>query len=137
MTTPSRIRKLHPEQMTPQERLERLIELLANGVVRAARNKTFDPVGKINPISVKSTHSLQKKGRIPFGQCKAETGRASNPTEAYWIAQIIRMSAEGFSSGQIAQRLNQEDTMSQRAGRWSRTAVWRILQHLKQTGVTK
>jgi DNA-binding transcriptional MerR regulator len=137
MTTPSRIRKLHPEQMTPQERLERLIELLANGVVRAARNKAFDSVEKINPISVKSIRSFQNKGRIPFGQCKTETGRGSNPTEIYWIAQIVRMSAEGLSSEQITQQLNQEDTRSQRAGRWSRTAVWRILQHLKQTGVTK
>lgn len=60
-----------------------------------------------------------------------------NPTEEYWIAQIRRLSAEGLSSEEIARQLNQEDQMSRRAGRWSRTAVWRILRRVGDKGVTK
>ena len=67
------------------------------------------------------------RGRIPFG----------HGAEAFWIKRIQELNGRRFSSEKIAKQLNQEDHESKRAGKWSRTAVWRILKRLKEKGVTE
>ena len=67
------------------------------------------------------------RGRIPFG----------HGTDAFWIKRIQELSKQRLSSEKIAKHLNREDHESKRAGKWSRTAVWRILKRLKEKSVTE
>ena len=117
--------------MQPAERLERVIELLALGAIRAAQNPA-PPAATLKELPASSIPLHFKRGRIPFGQQKTSSGRISNHLEGQWLKLIEDLAAKGFSSEEIAKHLNKKDLTSSRAGKWSRTAVWRILQKPKK-----
>ena len=131
---------LDPEDMTPEERTERVIELLATAVVRLVRGDGKEemklPTSENSP-QPEMAHALPTKGRVPFGYEMGETGWVVKQTEFFWIKRIQEFATQGWSSEKIAKQLNLEDHKSKRAGRWSRTAVWRILKQLKEKGVTE
>ncbi|MBI4055564.1 MAG: recombinase family protein [Elusimicrobia bacterium] len=145
-----------PEDMTPEERLQRIVEILSDGVVRLIRKKQEEKAcaAAAQPaIADSSTSScvavaasepkklpeslLLKRGRVPFGQRKLGEDRTEHKSEQVWVQRIGELAAKGYSSEKIAQRLNREDRESKRAGKWSRVAVWRILKGLEHRGVTK
>ena len=64
-------------------------------------------------------------------------GLVENEIEMFLIRRIQELAEQGHSTEKIARQLNQEDHVSKRAGKWSRTAVWRILKRLKEKSVTK
>ncbi|MBI2069119.1 MAG: recombinase family protein [Elusimicrobia bacterium] len=131
---------LDPEDMTPEERLERVIELLATAVARMIRGEGKEetkPPTLISPSQPEIANAPSAKGRVPFGQEMGKMGRVFNQAELVWIKRIQELAAQGWSSEKIAKQLNKEDHESNRAGRWSRTAVWRILKKLKQKGVAE
>ncbi|HOW27545.1 MAG TPA: recombinase family protein [Elusimicrobiota bacterium] len=119
---------------TPEERLERIVELLAIGVLRllAEQKEATDP-----PVIKQPSEPPPQKRRIPFGLEKVDGGRDIDAIEKKWVERIQQIASEGNSSEYIAKALNQEDRETKRVGKWSRTAVWRILQLLKKTTVTK
>ncbi|MBI2069488.1 MAG: recombinase family protein [Elusimicrobia bacterium] len=131
---------LDPEDMTPAERMKCVIELLATAAMRMALDEGKEEIK--SPTSTPSsqpgvTHAPIAKGRVPFGQEIDGMGRIFNETELRWIRRIQELATQGWSSEKIAKQLNLEDHESKRAGKWSRTAVWRILKKFKENGVTK
>jgi hypothetical protein len=54
-----------------------------------------------------------------------------------WVRRIQELASQKLSTEKIARHLNEEDHETKRAGKWSRTAVWRTLQQLKKKAVTK
>ena len=131
---------LDPEDMTPEERTERVVELLATAVVRLILGERKEET-KL-PTSASSAqpeiaHAPPAKGRVPFGQEMSEMGRIFKEAEFRWINRIQQLAAQGRSSEKIARQLNMEDHESKRVGKWSRTAVWRILKRLKGKDVTE
>ena len=135
---------LDPEEMTPEERLERVVELMATGALRLIREE--QDVGRTNSISSEKSENIipttsnipipPKKGRVPFGERITTAGREVNEVELAWIKRIQELASQGCSSEYIAEKLNEEDHESKRAGKWSRVAVWRILKGLKEKPVT-
>lgn len=115
---------LDPEDMTPMERMERIVELLATAAAREEKEKTKPDISD-SSSQTETVHAPSAKGRIPFGQEVGEIGR------------IQELTAQGWSSEKIAKQLNLEDHESKRSGKWYRTAVWRILKRLKKKGVTE
>ena len=141
---------LDPEDMTLEEQMERIIELLAIALRRSIAEEEdrlkkgvvlTEKVEDVPSISNVSQDKLvleaPSKGRIPFGEQMGGEGREVNKAEVYWIKRIQELSAQGLSSEKIAQQLNQEDQNSKRAGKWIRPTVWRILKRLKEKGVTE
>ena len=131
---------LDPEDMTPEERLERVVELLATAVVRLVRGEgkeKMKPPTSTSPSQPDVSHAPPAKGRVPFGQEINEMGRIFNEAEVRWIKRIQELTDQGWSSEKIARQLNLEDHESKRSGKWSRTAVWRILKKFKRKGVTE
>ena len=124
--------------MAPEERFYRLVELLAIGLTRLVQEVNIPPTDKPS-LSQTVCESLRPaaKGRIPFGERQSPVGRTIDLLEEHWIKRIGYLSADGLSSEKIAKLLNQEDRESKRSGKWSRTAVWRILQKTKKKVVTK
>lgn len=139
-------RYLDPEDLTPEERLQRLTELLAVAVRRLAmeeeerKKKGLPPMEKAEDdqtvLQDKFILEAPDKGRIPFGEMMGPEGREINEEEIHWIKRILELSRQGLSSEKIAQQLNREDHASKRAGKWFRPTVWRILKKLKEKGVT-
>lgn len=76
---------------------------------------------------------LPKCGPIPFGQKLGKNGLEIEENETALIKRICELAKQRWSSEKIAKRLNQEDHQTRRAGKWTRTAVWRIL----KKGVTR
>lgn len=123
----------HPDDMTPEERLTRIVEILAGGVRRAiSEDQSGQGGGKSDKPLVPAQPEVEKQcpvkpGRVPFGQHEVRGLRAENPSEQAMIEKIKKLHDEGHSGEEIAKLLNEEDRKSKRAGKWSRTAVWRIL----------
>ena len=122
---------LDPSELTPQERLDRVIELLAKAAyllaveevkVRKAPKTISTPAPTLFP---------QRRGPVPFGQRQFGLNRAINEVEMKWIKRILELKKSGLSMEKIVKRLNEEDQESRRAGKWSRSAVWRILKRAK------
>lgn len=125
---------LDPDEMAPKERLDRIVEILATAVIRMVQEEKRS---SDQPPDKEPQRLSAPKGRLPFGQKKIEGRRDIDATERRLIEWICTMAAEGCSSEKIAKTLNAEDRETKRAGKWSRTAVWRILQRIKKEGVTK
>jgi len=124
--------------MIPEERFRRIVDLLAAAVIRIAQEESSTPVKKSpSPPTIHDSLRPTAKGRIPYGERQTPVGRSINPSEEHWLKRIRELSADGLSSEGIAKHLNQEDRESKRAGKWSRTAVWRILQRSKKKAVTE
>jgi len=144
------------DDMTRQERFQRVVEILSQASLRLLKKQQAKVAGQGTEIPEQSVTAAEQvavpdptetvdlesgvfeghlapspRGRVPFGQRKCGQGRQVNEIEHSLIMDIQRLAAEGLSSEQIARRLNQEDKVSKRAGKWSRTAVWRILKSLK------
>jgi len=144
------------DEMTPEERFQRIVEIMSRASVRLLNKQMAESAGQGAGAPERATtideqvpepdltekadlkHGVLEghltpscRGRVPFGQKKCGQDRRVNEIELSLIKDIQRLAAKGLSSEQIAQRLNQEDKVSKRAGKWSRTAVWRILKSLK------
>lgn len=121
----------------PEWRMRRLAQLLANASVRLAVDgekpqNELSEEGKPPGLTVEIG-----QGRMPFGKKRTLFGWVENELEAKWIRRIVELDEEGLSTEKIAKRLNEEDRETRRAGKWSRTAVWRTLKALdKKKGVT-
>jgi hypothetical protein len=77
------------------------------------------------------------QGRIPFGFQQNPYGRAIYEPEIKWLERIHKLASQKLSTEKIARLLKKEDLTSKRAGKWSRTAVWRILKRIKKKAVTE
>jgi hypothetical protein len=132
------------DEMTPDERFKRVVEILTKASVRLLEKQRAAAEGaeptpepespEKQPLDFTSPEVPLEppcRGRVPFGQRKSGEDRKIHEFELSLIRDIQQLAAEGLSSEQIAQWLNQEDKVSKRAGKWSRTAVWRIQKSLK------
>lgn len=135
---------LDPEELTPQERLDRVVELLAKAAYLLAVEEIKkeeagfkgDEKTDANISAPSPTLLPYKIGPVPYGQRQFGLDRAVDEIEMKWIKRIEELAKSGLSMEKIAKRLNEEDNESKRAGKWRRAAVWRILQRLKEKGVT-
>ena len=139
-----------PEEMTPQERWEQMLQLLAGAVVRLIEKEKaagIDPPPKettsenVNDVPIskhlsgKITIRLPKTklGRMPFGErTKGLGARESHPVEMVWMKRILEWAKEGESLSKIANRMNKEDRETRYAGRWDRAKVWWVLKKAKE-----
>ena len=132
--------------MTPEERMEAVIEIISETVVRIILGKRGFKSGPdlsnekttyryySKPIDMKKLFPEKKRfarsGRIPFGCRAGGNQRVDENSEMVWIEKIKEMKTQGISLKKIARHLNEVDQTSQRAGRWSGTAVWRIINRM-------
>lgn len=131
-------RLLNPEEMTPEEREEGVIEIIAQAVARII----IEEGGPKNsgsfsskPIDMKKLFPEKKRFFRPrrgsFGRPpKNQSGDIR--LEAIWIDLIKGMRLQGISMRKIAKHLNSVDKTSRYSGTWSGTVVWRILKRLLQ-----
>lgn len=126
-------RYLDPDELTPEERLSFIIKLLAKAGVRLAlkEKESGELVFKEPPISLDSLLPAES-GQIPFGMKSYGLNRVVNKAETKWIKRIQELNESGLSTEKIAKVLNIEDKKSKWAGKWSRTAVWRIMKHVEE-----
>lgn len=127
---------LDPEEMTPTERLERVVKLLAKAASAPDSKKEEGPTTLDGPLEGKGPCIPSTSGPIPFGKKLGDGGLEINEEQFYWIKRIQEWDGLGYSSGKIAKRLNEEDHKTKRAGKWSRTAVWRMLKRINEKGFT-
>ena len=120
---------MDPSDMTPEERLDEIMDLLARGAVRLALKEKL--LGHCVAESLPPG-----RGRIPFGVRREHGRRFVDVVELALIERVEKLATEGLSLAKIAKRLKEEDRASHRAGKWSGAAVWRILQHKKSKGAT-
>lgn len=121
---------MDPRDMTPKERLDEIMDLLARGAVRLALKEKL--------LGHRVAESLPPgRGRIPFGVRREHGRRFADLVESALIERVEKLAAEGLSLAKIAKRLNEEDRASLRAGKWSGTAVWRMLRRIKPRGITE
>ncbi len=102
---------------TPEERFNRVIEILADAVTRAiATEQTGTTNENIlhSSTSVFFVNRLPQRGPVPFGQHTTREGVEENPNEKRWIQRIGQLAENGCSTKEIADRLNQEDKKSRR-----------------------
>ena len=108
---------LDPEDMTSEEQMERIIELLAIALRRLIAEEDerekkgivlMEKVEDVPSISNVSQDKLileaPSSGRIPFGEQIGGEGRVVNKAEIYWIKRIQELSTQGLSSEKIAQQ---------------------------------
>ncbi len=123
---------IDPDDMTPEDRWDEILNLLAKASVRLAeREKNIPPEERIPDMPLFTALTLINAGRIPFGQKKYHGRRTKNQSEIQCIARISELAFGGNSLSEIADKLNQEDQNSRYAGRWSKVSVWRILKKAK------
>ncbi len=130
-------RLIDPRDLTAEERGLRIMEVQASICERMKREKENPAPPPEEKVEKLDTRTCSPQGRVPFGFQQNPYGRAAHETEAKWIARIQALASQKFSSEQIARTLNKEDHKTKRAGKWSRTAVWRILQRSQKGPVTK
>ena len=139
-----------PEEMTPQERWEQMLLLLAGAVVRLiekekaagiepplkeAASENVNDVSISRHLSGKITVQLPKTklGRMPFGERAKGFGiRESHPVEMVWMKRMLGWAKEGESLSKIANRMNKEDHETRYVGRWDRAKVWWVLKRAKK-----
>lgn len=126
-----------PGELTPAERLDRIVELLAKASYLLAveeMKRAKSGIKEEEPAQVISapTPLELKSGPVPYGQRQMGLDRVVNEAETKWIKRIQELNKAGLSTEKISKRLNEEDQESQRAGKWSRSAVWRILKRIKK-----
>lgn len=135
-------RLLDPEGMTPQERMEAVIEILAEAVVRIVlEDRVRGGAGEKKPnrdysksVDMKKLFPEKKRfspaSRVPFGYRTEGDQRIEEKSEMMWIEKIKELRSLGLSMEKIAKYLNKVDKTSQRAGMWSGSAVWHILKQI-------
>jgi hypothetical protein len=131
------------DEMTPPERFHRVVKLLASACLKllnenlqqeiqiptTLKNKEPRPIHSISTIH-------RKPGPIPFGKKMQGLELGSNLVEESCIRRILDLHIKKYSNETIARILNKEDHETKRAGKWTRTAVWRILKERQPRGVT-
>lgn len=138
-------RSLDPVEMTPEERMEAVIEILAEAVVRIIlEDRVRGGVQKkidreySKPIDLKKLFPEKKRfsppSRVPFGYRTEGDQRIKEKSEMELIEKIKELRSLGLSMEKIAKHLNEIDKKSQRAGMWSGSAVWRILKRIDCKG---
>ena len=133
-------KEIGSENITSAELSQRVVEILASAAFRLAtegEKENANSTTSITPTQSEDFSIPMKRGRIPFGQKLSTEGLVTNGTEMLLIKRIQELAEQGCSSEKIARQLNKEDHQTKRAGRWTRTAVWRILKRLKEKGVTE
>ena len=128
------------ESITPAELSQRVVDILASAAVRLlteGKKEAIGPPTSTTPTWNYDCLTLPKRGPIPFGQKLGKNGLEVNENEMVMIKRIQELAKEGWLSEKIAKLLNAEDHETKRAGKWTRTAVWRILKRLKEKGVTE
>ncbi len=126
-----------PKDLTSQERGLRIMELHASILERMKREKENPAPPPSEKVERLGTRTRSPQGRVPFGFQQNPYGRGAHEVEAKWVQRIQELVSQKFSSEQIARTLNKEDHETKRAGKWSRTAVWRILQRSQKRPITK
>ena len=139
-----------PGEMTPQERWEQMLQLLAKAVVhliekekaagidpppKEATSENVNDVPISKHLSSKITIQLPKTklGRMPFGERTKGFGvRENDPGEMAWMKRMLEWAKEGESLSKIASRMNKEDRETRYAGRWDRAKVWWVLKKAKK-----
>lgn len=122
-----------PNELTPEERADRVVELLAEAAVKMA-DEEKNGIAKPKDAGISGTPTIVVKmqsGPMPFGQEACGLERVESEKEMKWVKRIQELNKAGLSTERIAKRLNEEDQESRRAGKWSRSAVWRILRRLR------
>lgn len=125
---------LDPDEMTPEERFNEILDLLAKASVRLAEKERNMPPKEIaSPEVTDKTEVLffPTKGRMPFGLKKVGRHRLPHEEEIFCMRRIRELTAEGRSLEDVAKHLNKEDTKTRYAGRWTRFAVWEIQKRLE------
>ena len=128
-----RQRVFESEIISSEELTRRVVNILASATVRLA---TEGEKKNENPNILAATAQpgdfpiLPKRGPIPFGQKPGANGVEIDENEIALIKRIQELAAQELSSETIAKMLNKEDHQTKRSGRWTRTAVWRILNKL-------
>ena len=118
------------DDMTPDERMEKVITILAEAVVKVAMKQQQDGIQTPSLETLKARlfdRKFQRSGIAPFGYRKENGKLITNPPEMVWINKIKKLEIEGLSTGKIARQLNAEDHSTKWAGKWDRSKVWRIL----------
>src|SRR5258708_7638036 len=133
----SNFRSFDPSVLTSEEYLLRLSELLNRASERILNQKGNDPVPAEEPSEPLGMRTTAPQGQIPFGFQQNPYGRAVLDSEMKWLERIFELESQNLSTEKIAQCLNEEDRTSKRAGKWSRTAVWRILKRFRTKPVTE
>jgi hypothetical protein len=139
-----------PEEMTPQERWEQMLQLIAGAVVhliekekaagiepppKEATSKNVNDVPMSRQLSSKIIIQLPKTklGRMPFAERPNGFGlRESHPVEIAWMKQMLEWAKEGESLSKIANRMSKEDRETRYAGKWDRAKVWWVLKKAKR-----
>lgn len=122
---------LDPNELTPEERADRVIELLGKAAVRMAEEEKPGAVKEDRDMSGAPAIVVKIQcGPVPYGQEMLGLERVEFEKEMKWIKRIQELNKAGLSTEKIAKRLNEEDQESRRGGKWSRSTVWRILKRL-------
>lgn len=129
---------LDPKELTPEERADRIVELLAEAAYKMAFEETQKAAIESKRIEKEKPATSDppliptglKSGLVPYGQVIMGLERVENEKEMKWIKRIQELKKAGLSTEKIAKRLNEEDKESRMAGKWCRSAVWRILKRV-------
>jgi hypothetical protein len=128
---------LDPDELTPAERLERVVELLAKASYMLAVEQMKRAETGIKedeepaPIISAPTPMELKSGPVPYGHKQIGLDSVVDEAEVKWIKRIQELNKAGLSTEKISKRLNEEDRESRRAGKWARSAVWRVLKRIE------
>lgn len=128
---------IEPRELTPKERLDRVIKLLAEAAyslaVEEIKKQESGIMGeeKLEPVISAPIPLQLKSGPVPFGQKKMGLDRVVDECEVCWIRRVQELKEAGMSNEKIAKRLNEEDKESRLAGRWYANAVLYILRRVE------
>ena len=126
---------LDSDDLTPEDNAKRVVEILSEGCLRSIKEQ------KENPTSATPQKPnlgfYPKPGVIPFGYTWSDKGIVKNESEMLWVRRIVELGSFGLSSEKIARQLNKEDHLTRRRGKWTRTAVWRILKKHRDASETE
>lgn len=119
--------------ISSEERLCRAAKLIYKGILSwqargCPQAEMGDSATGSSAATPVSPAPAKIRGRIPFGQCLTPEGRQLNMAAIRTIGHIRIHSMAGLSSEKIARCLNDRDFPGPHARKWSRTAVWRVLQ---------
>ena len=96
-----------PDKLTSEERLARIIELLAKAGVRLALKEKKDRFAQAKEPAISLDSLLPaKSGPVPFGQKAYGLDRIVDEGEAKWIKRIQELHEKGLSTEKIAKVLN-------------------------------
>lgn len=118
---------VNPADMTPEERSEQLIKLLARALVRLCSDEK-EGIKALDSKNIRvDPRLIKRKGPLPFGTMMTQDGIVANATEMALINRMKQLAEQGISTEKIAGILNEENHRTRRGAKWTRSLVWRIL----------